>query len=352
MLWKKPKENNPEPLIATFDVLLVDLDGVVYAGERPISSAIEALTRAKESKTTAFVTNNASRTDVQVAELLQRLGLPWVNENLVVTSPQAAVRMLKKLVEAPANILVVGGDGVVDELQKAGYTPVRDADENPEAVIQGFHREVGWKDLAEAAYAIQNLGIPWIATNQDWTIPQERGIAPGNGTLVSAVHTAVGILAEVAGKPEIPIFHQALERFGITPENEDSKSRVLVVGDRLDTDIRGAGNTGLESLLVLTGIDGPKQILAATGNDRPTYIVDSLQELFEPYPQLQVSGNTYISGDARVRLVGDDIVIDNPGSKHTDLVRAASALIWESGRQIYGFNIPELLYSRQPKIDL
>ncbi len=79
--------------------------------------------------------------------------------------------------------------------------------------MQGFAPDVGWKQLAEAAFALKTPedegGIPWIATNTDWTIPQARGIAPGNGTLVSAVHTAVGRLATVAGKPETPIFEEA-----------------------------------------------------------------------------------------------------------------------------------------------
>ena len=98
-------------------------------------------------------------------------------------------------------------------------------------------------------------GIPWIATNTDWTIPQARGIAPGNGTLVSAVHTAVGRLATVAGKPEVPIFDEAVARFGA--------QHPLFLGDRLDTDILGANRAGIPSALVLTGIDRPKHVLAA-----------------------------------------------------------------------------------------
>ena len=125
--------------------------------------------------------------------------------------------------------------------------------------MQGFAPEVGWLQLAEAAFALkvpeEEGGIPWIATNTDWTIPQARGIAPGNGTLVSAVHTAIGRLATVAGKPEVPIFEEAVARFGA--------QHPLFLGDRLDTDILGANRAGIPSALVLTGIDRPKHILAA-----------------------------------------------------------------------------------------
>ncbi|MCO7256618.1 hypothetical protein KSI86_20990, partial [Dickeya oryzae] len=87
--------------------------------------------------------------------------------------------------------LVVGGDGLTSEVEKAGFVVVRSADDAPAAVIQGFAPHVAWTDLAEAAYALKggDAGIPWVATNTDWTIPQARGTAPGNGTLVSAVHT-------------------------------------------------------------------------------------------------------------------------------------------------------------------
>ena len=150
--------------------------------------------------------------------------------------------------------------------------------------MQGFAPEVGWAQLAEAAYALalpeEEGGIPWVATNTDWTIPQARGIAPGNGTLVSAVHTAVGRLATVAGKPEVPIFDEAVARFGAR--------HPLFLGDRLDTDILGANRAGIPSALVLTGIDRPKQVLAAPTGSQPTYILGDLRELHEPYPEATV----------------------------------------------------------------
>ena len=156
-------------------------------------------------------------------------------------------------------MLVVGGEGLVVEVEKAGFTVTRSAEDAPAAVVQGFAPEVGWAQLAEAAFALQaptrTGGIPWIATNTDWTIPQARGIAPGNGTLVSAVHTAVGRLPTVAGKPETPIFEEAVARFGA--------QQPLFIGDRLDTDILGANRAGMPSVLVLTGIDRAKQVLAA-----------------------------------------------------------------------------------------
>lgn len=322
------------------DVVLADLDGVVYAGPGPIPHAVESLTRAaEEGRRLGYITNNASRTDESVAAHLSDLGLRTAATD-VVTSPQAAVRLLAERVPRGATILTVGGEGLVVELEKAGYAVTRSAEDSPAAVVQGFAPEVGWTQLAEAAYALalpeEEGGIPWIATNQDWTIPRERGIAPGNGTLVSAVHTAVGRLATVAGKPETPIFHEAVARFGA--------AKPLFLGDRLDTDIQGAQAAGIDSAVVLTGIDRPKHILAAPAHARPTYILSDLRELFEPYPQVKQKGEVTTVRGASVRVDGPDIQILSEG-RDIDLLRAAGHAIWSTGRQIFGFRVPERLYA-------
>jgi len=323
------------------DVVLADLDGVVYAGPGPVPHAVESLNRAEsEGRRLGFITNNASRTDASVAQHLAELGLHTQPED-VVTSPQAAVSLLRGVVPDGSTILVVGGEGLVVELEKSGYVVTRSAEDSPAAVVQGFSPDVSWTDLAEAAFALATPeaegGIPWIATNTDWTIPRERGVAPGNGTLVSAVHTAVGRLATVAGKPEAPIYHAATARFDAT--------KALFIGDRLDTDIQGAQAVNMESALVLTGIDRPKHVLAAPEYARPTYILGDLRELFEPYPEVSHRGGVTTVGSARVRVTeGLEIEILAEGDRDIDLVRAGAHAVWSSGRQIFGFTVPDRLY--------
>lgn len=324
------------------DAVLADLDGVVYAGPGALPHAIESLNAAATGgRRLGYITNNASRRDAVVAEHLRDLGLVATRPEDVVTSPQAAMRLLRERVPAGATILVVGGDGLVFEIEKAGFVVTRSADDAPAAVVQGFAPHVGWEHLAEASYALATPedegGIPWIATNTDWTIPQARGIAPGNGTLVSAVHTAVGRLAVVAGKPERPIFDEAVARFGAR--------HPLFIGDRLDTDIAGAQTAGIDSALVLTGIDRPKHVLAAPPTSRPTYILADLRELHEEYPETVVRGEVTSVRDAAVRIDGADIHIVAAGTRPIDLVRAGAAAIWASGRAIYGFRVPEQLYA-------
>lgn len=326
--------------LSDVDVVLADLDGVVYAGPGAIPHAIESLQKVEATRRLGYITNNASRTDASVAAHLVDLGLR-VAPSDVVTSPQAAMRLVSGLIPAGSTILVVGGDGLVDEVHKAGFRVTRSADDAPAAVVQGFAPEIGWKDLAEAAFALklpeEEGGIPWIATNTDWTIPQSRGVAPGNGTLVSAVHTAIGRLATVAGKPETPIFEEAVARF-------DAK-HPLFIGDRLDTDIAGASRAGIDSVLVLTGIDRPKHLLAAPEGSRPTFILGDLRELHEPYPTTQVKGDVTTVRGASVRIDGPDITILAEGDRPIDLVRAGAAAIWSTGRQIFGFRVPERLYA-------
>lgn len=339
-LFGRRESHTPTPLEGV-DVVLADLDGVVYAGPGALPHAVDSLNRAGETRRLGYITNNASRRDATVAEHLRDLGLDATRPHDVVTSPQAAMRLLRERVTVGSTILVVGGDGLVFEIEKAGYVVTRSADDAPAAVVQGFAPEIGWAELAEAAYALATPedegGIPWIATNTDWTIPQARGIAPGNGTLVSAVHTAVGRLATVAGKPERPIFDEAVARFGAR--------HPLFIGDRLDTDIAGAQAAGIDSVLVLTGIDRPKHVLAAPTNSRPAFILGDLRELHEPYPATIVDGDVTTVGSAAVRIDGPDIHIVSEGDRPIDLVRAGAAAIWATGRAIYGFRVPERLYA-------
>jgi glycerol 3-phosphatase-2 len=323
------------------DVVLADLDGVIYRGADAIPHAVESINAAAVSRRIGYITNNASRTAAAVADHLSELGLR-VSPDDVVTSPQAAVRLLASTVPAGSRILVVGGDGLTDELQRAGFTVTRSAEERPAAVVQGFAPEVGWTELAEAAFALQggDAGIPWIATNTDWTLPLARGTAPGNGTLVSAVHTAVGRLPLVAGKPEVAIFEEARVRF--------AAQSPLVIGDRLDTDILGANRAGMASVLVLTGIDQAKQVLAADPTSRPTFVLDDLRQLFEPYPRAteKQRGSVTLTtvGKAVVSRDGADLRLERPGSR-IDNLRAGARAIWDSGLSIHALRVDPALYS-------
>lgn len=291
---------------------------------------MESLNRADAR--VGYITNNASRTAASVAGHLARLGLA-VEESDVVTSSQAAVQLLRGMVPAASEILVVGGEGLIVEVERAGFSAVSTSSDETAAVIQGFAPTVDWTLLAEAAFALQGAHSerPWVATNTDWTIPVARGIAPGNGTLVSSVHTAVGRLPVVAGKPEVAIFESAVERFGTR--------NALFIGDRLDTDILGANRAGIRSALVLTGVDGAKQVLAADATMRPQLILGELRELFEPYPEIREGADGLVEvRDSSVVMRGNRIDLLRAGDP-IDLLRAASAAIWRSGLAIYGIDV-------------
>ena len=221
-----------------------------------------------------YVTNNASRSPAQVAQHLRELGAP-AEDDQVVSSSQAAAELLASLLPAGARVLITGSAALAREIELVGLVPVRSAAEDPVAVVQGFSPEIGWKDLAEASYVVAG-GALWVATNTDMSIPQARGIAPGNGTLVAAVAAATGQTPLVAGKPEAPLFHAAAKRL--------AADRPLVVGDRLDTDILGGNNAGFATAAVLTGVDTRESILAARTLERPDFIIRDLTDLYAPYP--------------------------------------------------------------------
>jgi HAD superfamily hydrolase (TIGR01450 family) len=307
-------------LISRFDALLSDLDGVVYAGPHAIPGAVESLRRLDGLGVgLGYVTNNASRTPAQVAAHLRELGAP-AEDHQVVSSSQAAAELLASLVPAGSAILITGSPALAHEIELVGLKPVHSAEGNPVAVVQGFNPEIGWKDLAEAAYVVAG-GALWVATNTDMSIPQARGMAPGNGTLVAAVTAATRQTPRVAGKPEAPLFHAAAKRLGA--------ERPLVVGDRLDTDILGGNRAGFATVAVLTGVDTRESILAARTDERPGFVILDLTGLYQPYPAVENDGGAFRCGDSTASVDGGSVRIS--GNKESlDSWRAACAAWWEA----------------------
>jgi HAD superfamily hydrolase (TIGR01450 family) len=323
-------------LISGYDSLLLDLDGVVYLGNKPVKNAVFSILAVHSmGLKVGYVTNNASRTQESMAAQLVSFGLPATSSSLI-GSARAGAKMLLERIDVGEKVLVVGGEGLRVAVSEAGFEIVDSYKQLPRAVIQGFNHDVSWDDLAEASYAIQN-GAIWIATNQDWTIPKEDGIAPGNGTLVSAVHTAVGILPEVAGKPFAPIFLEAISQLDV--------SNPLFVGDRLDTDIRGANNFGIDSACVMTGIASRKELLGAKAEDRPKFILADLSELLVDYPKSKKTKYGVRVNRTEVELLAGKVLVSRGDPSSLDALRAASELIWNCGTPIYALDVEPALFS-------
>jgi HAD superfamily hydrolase (TIGR01450 family) len=311
-----------EPLTQVYDLVLLDLDGVVYIGPAAVPGAAAALDRVRTAGVrTAFVTNNASRPPGTVAAHLRELGVQ-ADDDDVVNSAQAASALLARRLPVGSPVLVVGGEGLYQALEAVGLKPVASMEDSPVAVVQGFSPDIGWKLLAEGTRAVRS-GLPWIATNTDLTVPTPFGPAPGNGTLVAAIASTTGITPEVAGKPQPTLFHEAVERYGAR--------RALVVGDRLDTDLEGARAAGMDGLVVLTGVHRVRDLLEAAPQRRPHLIARDLNGLLDPHPTPVRTDAGWSVGSAVVRVTGGDkaeLEVVHPGADPLDLLRAGCSAAW------------------------
>jgi HAD superfamily hydrolase (TIGR01450 family) len=290
----------PLPPTDVYDVALLDLDGVVYVGPDAVPGVPDALSAVRAAGMgLGFVTNNAARTPEEVAAHLSELGVP-AEAGDVITSSQAAATVVATLLGAGAAVLAVGGPGVSAALRAAGLTVVQRAEDQPAAVVQGYGREVGWAQLAEAVVAVRN-GARHVATNTDATIPSPRGPLPGNGAMVGVVADVTGRPPLVTGKPDPAMHAECVRRTGAR--------RPLVVGDRLDTDIEGARRAGAASLLVLTGVTVPTTLLAAGPEQRPDLLSVDAGGLLTPHPAVLDTGSAWRCGSWEVRLAEADDVL-------------------------------------------
>jgi HAD superfamily hydrolase (TIGR01450 family) len=247
-----------------------------------------------------FVTNNAARTPDEVAAHLTELDIAARPDD-VITSSQAAATVVAEMFGPGAAVLPVGGPGVAAALGAAGLRVVEDAGQDPVAVVQGYGRDVGWTQLAEAVVAVRG-GARHVATNVDATIPSPRGVLPGNGALVGVVSAVTGQQPVVTGKPDPAMHAECVRRTGA--------ERPLVVGDRLDTDIEGGRRVGVPTLLVLSGVTTPAGLLAAGPGERPDLLAHDVAGLDHAHPAVRPHGRGWRCGAWTATVEGAALQLD------------------------------------------
>jgi glycerol-1-phosphatase len=304
--------------VERYDCLLLDLDGTVFRGQKPTEGSVSALTDA--GVRSLYVTNNASRSAEEVATHLCEMGFA-ADAADVVTSAQSAAHLLARQLPAGDRVLVVGTESLAREIDAVGLRAVRLFQDRPDAVVQGHSPSTGWADLAEAALAIR-AGALWIATNVDKTLPSERGLLPGNGSMVAALRIATDAEPLVAGKPARTLMDDALSRGDFRAP--------LVVGDRLDTDIAGARAADLPSLMVLSGVNSARDVVFAIPDERPTYLVHDLRSLHTDPAAAAVTAQAAWRTD----VDGSQVIVGStgahPGDDGLSVVRATASAVWAS----------------------
>ncbi|AYW48098.1 TIGR01457 family HAD-type hydrolase [Tetragenococcus osmophilus] len=245
---------------------LIDMDGTIYLGSEPIPAGKRFVDRLQEKEIPfLFVTNNTTKSPASVQNRLANEFDIHVESKLIYTASLATIDYMKDDVKGK-KVYVIGEAGLIDLILDAGFVW---EEEKPDYVVVGLDSEVTYEKFTIATLAIQK-GATFIGTNSDKNLPNERGLVPGAGALISLLETATQTEPIYVGKPEAVIMEKALDRIGL------SKDEVLMVGDNYETDIRSGINNDIDTLLVLSGFT-PKSAVPSLPV-APTYVIDSLDE--------------------------------------------------------------------------
>jgi len=256
--------------MASIRAFILDMDGVLWRDEEPIGNLRKLFSDIQQAgiKIT-LATNNASRSSFQHLDKLRSFGVEGLEPWQVVSSSDAVAAYLRKKYPQGGGIYVVGEPPLVKVIEDAGYF----FDElKPVAVVAGIDRTVNYSKLNIAGRLIRN-GADFVGTNPDKTYPTPEGLAPGAGTILAALEAVSGVKPWIVGKPSPAMYQIALERLGMEP------NAVLVVGDRIETDIVGGQALGCKTALVLSGVTTLSQ--AKTWLPQPDFIMTDLTALFE-----------------------------------------------------------------------
>ncbi len=258
--------------------IILDMDGVLWRAGHPIGDVPALFERMRRlGLNVMLATNNATKSVEQFLAQFARLGVR-LEPRQVVTSAVVTAAYLRARYPARTPVFVVGEDALRDTLREYGLAPLP-ADEfpteTPPVVAVGMDWHITYRRLRHAALLIRR-GATFIGTNPDRTFPTPEGLAPGAGSLLAALEAATDTAPHIMGKPAPEMFRQCLERLGTPP------AETLMVGDRLETDIRGAQALGIRTALVLSGVTSPQQAEAAS--PPPDWIADDLSALLDSLP--------------------------------------------------------------------
>lgn len=254
---------------------ILDLDGVVYRGQQILPGARAFVEEADAAgRPVLFLSNNSFATPDEVAAKLARLGIPYP-EPRVLTAGQAAAAAIAERFPG-GRVFVLGVEAVERMVAAEGLACVSlaEAPESAQAVLVGLDRRLTYERLRFALRAVL-AGAAFVAINRDPRLPIEDGFEPGTGAIVAALAYASGMTPDVIGKPEPGIVHQALRRLG------SQAGETLMIGDGLDLDIVAGHRAGVETALVLTGLNSRAEADAAEGERRPDHVYDDLTALLE-----------------------------------------------------------------------
>ena len=242
--------------------LLFDLDGVVYLGDQGVPGAGEALAEAEQrGHQVLFCTNNSSRTRAAATQKIHRTTGYQALEDQVITSAMAAAHLLA---DDPLPCYVLGGPGIGEALEGIGAEVVDDWRE-AKAVVIGFSPHLTYELLRSACQAVWN-GAKLIATNTDPNFPTNQGLWPAAGAIVAAVEYATGQTALPAGKPHLPMIQIAKKKI--------SSPQVIMVGDRIETDLQMAVSAGWYAVLALSGVTRKPPV-----SPQPDAVIKSIADL-------------------------------------------------------------------------
>lgn len=247
---------------------IIDMDGVIYHGNRLLAGVTEFLEwLEKNGKKYLFLTNSSERTPRELHEKLKRLGIN-VTEDHFYTSALATASFLQG--QRPnGSAFVIGDAGLIHALYSVGYS-VNNV--NPDYVIVGDTRSYNFA-MIEQAVNLVFKGAKLIGTNPDVSGPIETGITPSTRALVSPIEVATGRKAYFVGKPNPLMMRIALKKLGVKREE------AIVIGDRMDTDVRCGMESELDTLLVMSGITTRAEI--DNFPYRPTFVLDGVVSLIE-----------------------------------------------------------------------
>ena len=242
--------------------IFFDLDGTVYSGCSAIAGAVEFIDRLAVSDIEfRFLTNRSDRSSEEVANHLNSLGITC-NSDLVITSAMAAAEMVKG-----RRVAVVGSENLYKVVKDAGGFITRD---NPDDLLVGFDPKIDFNDIALMCSLLEE-GVRFLATNGDKWIKMNSRLYPENGMVLAAIESLTKIKPIIVGKPNISMIDTALESI----DNTDGSA--ILIGDNLETDIMAAQNSGLSSILILTGVTNEET--ADASDIKPTWRVRNYEEL-------------------------------------------------------------------------